>query len=150
MNLPLSESAESVGPVPEHVTVLRLIHSNYGGMTPDQPVDALAFRPTNRDADGISVYQSHLVTPTQLLSAISDPDKRAKYGVAGLPVKDILALGLSVISTPALGLMPGHASVSELNCGDYNGSAEGKLRCKNWQEDLAKLADRNLILRATS
>jgi hypothetical protein len=75
--------------------LLRLIHNCYfkaGLLLPIQPE---AFRPTDDDNDGLSVYIEGEATPEQALLGVA-ADKRNRYYIARIPVHALQQLGLSV------------------------------------------------------
>lgn len=139
------------GPLADDEIVYRLIHRDFGGAAEESPVGRQAFKPTARDTDGLSVFRAAIISPRQVLAAIPDTDKREKYSVAALPVAAFTALGLTVIPTPHLSVVPGHASVPEMNGPAYvKAPAGNKEQCMEWQLALAVIAGENIVIRATA
>jgi len=68
----------------------------------DDRVDRQAFRPTNRDLDGISVYRAMFTDPEKV--ARDNEGQLGRYCVARLSVKVISELGLSE-ANPMHGLL---------------------------------------------
>lgn len=78
------------------------------------PVGHNAFRPTEKDVTGISVYRAiYHPDPKTILAGIPDEVKRAKYTIVKLAVADIESLGLSVV--PKEDEIAGHAEIPQLN-----------------------------------
>lgn len=101
-------------------------------------VHRLAFRPTEHDSTGISVYR-HMLTSAR---AVAEAAPKPTY-VAGVSVKRILELSLQVLPDPCPPL-PGHSIIPELNCRDYCDPEKKKLM-KEWQTDLALAASARIL-----
>ena len=129
--------------------VLRRVPATFCDESLTVPVQRLAFRPAAGDTDGLSVYRERVIAPQQLLAVIPDEKKRAKYFVVRLAVRDIRGMGLTIVPTPDPGHhRPGHASIREMNITDYHQNDGGNYKlCGDWQQELAKLASRDIIHR---
>lgn len=107
--------------------------------SPDARVDKLAFRPTDQDVDGLSVYRALFVSPDEL-----DRDREGKpgrYYVARLAVRMIKEIGLSVRANPANGLA-GHSLIPEIR----NGLKGDDKKCsKELQFALARIASADIV-----
>ena len=82
-----------------------------------RPVTSAAFRPTDHDTDGISVYRPACGAQA---AAVADGPSPCGYYVVSLRVSAILALDIeglrpTVEPTPDNGPIPGHAAIPELN-----------------------------------
>jgi hypothetical protein len=105
------------------------------------PVTREAFRPTEKDAAGLSVFRSGIAKPSDTLATLSQ-EKAKKYYVVGLPVNEVRKLGLTVIPNPISGGPPGHALIPEINWDGY------QARKDHWKPilfELAKLASANIV-----
>ena len=115
--------------------VLRRIHVRYkehAGL----PVSPAAFRPTDKDTDGISVYRALFASPTEIASP--------KHYVCELRVRELHQLELSVEPRPTPHPPRGHSVVPEINVVDYRGT-EPKKRLKLITDALAQLADKAIV-----
>lgn len=125
-------------------SVLRLIHKNYYKATLPLSVQPEAFRPTDNDTDGVSVFLEGegegKATPEQALLAVP-PEKRALYYVARIPVVELLQLGLSLRSAP-ISTAPGHFVVPEMSVHAYH---QNKIASKERQKRLAEIASANIV-----
>lgn len=132
-------------PVTEQETVLRRIHQRFYDPHRTIPVQPEAFRPTERDEEGISVFRERFVTAAKVIAAIAE-DKRSLYYVARLNVRDLRGLNLTVL--PAVqSELPGHAIIPELNRTSYQ---QDKLRVKELQTKLAELASQAIVYQPSS
>lgn len=123
-------------------SVLRRIHKIYyntGAVTPVQPE---AFRPTERDVDGLSVFRERFVSAAHVLADVAE-GKRASYFIARLAVRDLRALNFTVVPAPRMDLA-GHAVIAELNWTSYQ---KDKPRLKELQAKLAQLASQGIVHR---
>jgi len=127
-------------PVALDESVLRLIHFCYYKAGLSLTVQPAAFRPTDDDTDGISVFRSRFATPAQALTIVAEA-KRHLYCVASLPVSDLHSLSLSVKPAP-IEQVQGHAVIPELNSQAYQ---QNRNQWKPVQERLALLASKNLV-----
>jgi hypothetical protein len=134
--------SEGQDQVDENEGVLRRIHKIFYNADSNIPVQPEAFRPTERDNDGLSVFRDRFVSPVQVLVDVAE-SKRGLYYIARLTVRDLQALHLTVIPAPRSGL-PGHALIPELNWGSYQ---KDKLRLKELQVKLAWLASQAIVHR---
>jgi len=82
-----------------------------------------------------------MISAEQLAAAGRSP---GFYYVARLAVKDLLALNLTMVSTPQLSELPGHVSVPELS---YDSFRADKNKSKEIQRELAILAGRSIVYR---
>jgi len=135
-----SSAPSDTDPVSSDEFILRRVLRRWYGPSKDPPVDRLAFRPTPRDVDGLSVFRANFLKPEKL-----DCDRATgnpgSYYVAQLRASDILALGLTIIPAPNDEL-PGHALIPELKTGL---SGDAKNRAKEKQYRLAKLASNGIV-----
>lgn len=106
------------------------------------PVQFTAFRPSNRDATGLSVFRAKFGSPADTLTNLAST-KRADYYVARLAVRDLLALGLSVVPEPDTTGPAGHAVLPELRWSAYE---TDKRRLKPVLLALATLAGKDIVL----
>jgi hypothetical protein len=72
-------------PVEESEFVYRRIPEKYYDPDVPVPIPALAFRPSQRDTTGISVFRARFLTPAQTLAGV-EASKRNAYYVARLAV----------------------------------------------------------------
>jgi hypothetical protein len=107
------------------------------------PVQPVAFRPTQNDTTGISVFRASLVQPADTLANL-EAGKRNEYYVARLAVRDLRALGLTVVPDPQPDGPAGHAIIPELSCQAYQ---TDKRRLKQVQLELARLASAEIVHR---
>ena len=114
--------------------VLRRIHKDYFDGTLRIPVRPAAFKPTESDQDGLSVYRERFVSPSEVAASGRTP---GAYYVVRLAVRDLQRLNLSVVPTP--GPLIGHAVMPELNRAFYQSE---KQRSKDLQLELCRLASR--------
>lgn len=120
--------------------VLRLIHQVYYNASLPLPVQPEAFRPTQRDTAGLSVFRERFITIRDVMLGIP-AQKRGLYRVARLPVAALATLGLTVQADP-ISERPGHALIIELNCANYESD---KRLWKVVQLQLAQLASNNIV-----
>ena len=118
-------------PVSDDESVYRRILNiqDYYDPSSVRPISLVAFRPTDSDTDGISVYRPACgATPLQVASG---PNSKG-YLVASLRVRDITNLDIeglrpTVVPTPELNeTVPGHASIPQL-CVKLRDGADKKL-----------------------
>lgn len=132
-------------PLDDGEFVLRRVHQAFFNPALELPVQPEAFRPTDGDADGLSVHRERFVSPADSLTVVAE-DKRSKYCVVRLPVAALRGLGLTIDPSPDIATgIPGHAVIRELNCHACR-TAEGKPWCKAVQRELAKLGSRDIVL----
>lgn len=132
--------SEDQDPVKDEESVLRRIHSIYYNPGSNIPVQPEAFRPTERDEDGLSVFRERFISPAQVLADVAE-NKRGLYLIARLAVRDLHALHLTVIPAPRSDLA-GHAVIPELNWDSYQ---KEKRRLKELQVELARLASQAIV-----
>src|SRR5690242_17880544 len=77
-----------------------------------------AFRPSQGDTTGLSVFRARFVQPADTLANL-DPTKARDYYVARPAVSALRALGLTVVPEPEPGGPPGHAIIPELSWQRY-------------------------------
>jgi hypothetical protein len=128
------------GPATGGGAVLRLIHKNFYKAGLDLPIQPEAFRPTNNDGDGLSVFLDTEATPEQAL-AVVPPEKRHLYHVASIPIQELQQLGLSLQPSP-IDEAPGHFVIPEMNTEAYH---RDKLAGKQWQKKLAEIASAHIV-----
>jgi hypothetical protein len=119
--------------------VLRRIHKDHFDATLRIPFRPAAFKPTDSDRDGLSVYRERFVSPLDVAAAGRSP---GAYYVVRLAVQDLQRLNLSVVATP--GPLPGHAVIPELNRGFYE---KEKQRSRDLQLELSRLASQAIVHR---
>jgi hypothetical protein len=88
--------------VDENEFVYRRIHRTYYNANLAISVQREAFRPTQSDTTGISVFRTRFAQPADTLAHV-DPAKVHDYYVARLAVRDLLKLGLTVVPDPIPG-----------------------------------------------
>ncbi len=108
---------------------MRLIHRNYFSADLPLPVHIEAFRPTNADVDGLSVFHANEATPEQALAVVA-PEKRQAYFVATIKVIELNNIGLTIRSSP-IDEAPGHYVIPEINAIDYNRDKASKVAMKS-------------------
>lgn len=101
---------------------------NWVDLTLSRPIQGVAFSPTDKDADGISVFREQFTTPEAVAKTGANP---AGYYVARLQASELIGLGLSITPDP---LPPdsgprGHALVPEM-CSGMDKPNERALRAK--------------------
>jgi hypothetical protein len=126
-------------PVDVTENVLRRIHKDHFDGSLRIPFRPAAFKPTESDRDGLSVFRERFVSPSEVASGGRTP---GVYYVVRLAVQDLQRLDLSVLPTP--GQLPGHAVIPELNRAFYENE---KQRSKNLQLELCRLASRAIAHR---
>jgi hypothetical protein len=124
----------------EHV--YRRVHPHFFDASQPIPVKALAFRPSEDDRTGLSVWRALCAGPKETLPP--DPDKAKAYYVVRLAIQDLARLGLTVQPEPLPGGPPGHCVIPELSRPAYEAQKE---QVKSILVDLAKLASRDIVLR---
>ena len=119
--------------------VLRRIHKDHVDITLRIPFRPAAFKPTESDQDGLSVYRERFVSAAEVAAGGRTP---GAYYVVRLAVQDLHRLHLSVV--PAPGPLPGHAVIPQLNRAFY---ASDKQRSKNLQLELCRVASQAIVHR---
>lgn len=104
------------------------------------PITPQAFRPNKNDTDGISLYRE-LFTSAEELAATG---KNGDCYVARIAVADLIELGLAVVPSVVRNGLLGHVLIPEMNS-QLKGDA--RLRCKDLQVELARLAGRDIVYR---
>jgi hypothetical protein len=123
---------------PNEIVLRRIHRTNFKADLPT-PILRCEFEPKPRDTDGLSLYRQIILTPQELANA---GRSAGNCYIAAVAVKDLLAMGLSVVPTP--GDLPGHVSIPELSFGAFKAD---KARSKELQLALARLASRSIVLR---
>jgi hypothetical protein len=133
-------------PVDPSEFVLRRIPANSNCYDPSLAVAivAFAFRPTDEDVDGISLYRELFASAHDVASSGRKP--ASFYVVARMKAADVLVLGLTLVPTPWIGNVAGHVSIPEINTRDYNDKAK-KPRIAEFNRNLAILASKDVITR---
>jgi len=103
------------------------------------PLQRSAFRPTNNDVDGISVFREKFTSPEALISAGQSP---LGYHVVRLPVKEILEAGLTIITDPQDNQLPGHALIPDITIQEYD-NPQGKNLSKIKQKKLSDIVNKD-------
>jgi hypothetical protein len=128
-------------PVAANEFVYRRIHRIYYTAGLLMPIQAAAFRPSQQDTTGLSVFRAAFLQPADTLANLG-ASKRNEYYVARIAVQDLYQLGLTVVPEPDPAGPPGHAVIPELGWQAYQGS---KQRLKQVQVELAKLASAAIV-----
>ncbi|UCC30926.1 MAG: hypothetical protein JSU86_01355 [Phycisphaerales bacterium] len=129
-------------PVSLHEYVLRRIHQNMFSASQPLPVARLAFRPTEHDTKGLSVFREKFISSQELANAGRKP---GEYYIARLGVQELKdILELSVIPDPDDSQPSGHALIPELK------TSTPKRRAKELQLKLAALASKSIVHRPES
>jgi hypothetical protein len=129
-------------PVSDDEYVYRRVLKKYYNEIPSWPgdrVDRLAFWPTDKDTEGLSVYRTLFVQPAEL--DIDREGRPGRYYVARLAVRALRKMGLSVVPNPARGPQ-GHSLIPEIRTG-LRGQA--KSLSKEKQVALARLAGEDIV-----
>jgi hypothetical protein len=128
-------------PVNESEFVYRRIPRVYYDATLPIPVQREAFRPTAKDATGLSVFLAQFAQPLDTLAGV-DPAKAKEYYVARLSVRDLRKFGLTVTPDPLADGPAGHAIIPELSWPAYQAN---KQSLKPTLVELAKLASSDIV-----
>lgn len=119
--------------------VLRRIPGSKYDATLERPVHFSAFRPTDKDQDGLSVFRALFCTPDQLDEASWNP---GTFLVAGLMATDIFGIELSLDPAPDSSQPGGHSLIPEVNILDYKAQKE---RMRETMFKLAELAAKDIL-----
>ncbi len=130
-------------PVDEDEYVYRRLPRAFYDASLPIPVQGLAFRPSNSDTTGLSVFRARFAHPLDTLTAI-DPAKANDYYVARIAVSALRNLGLAVEPDPIIGGPLGHAIIPELSWPAYQSR---KNDLKVVLVELAKLASADIAHR---
>ena len=109
----------------------------YIKLTPPYIVERVAFNPSKRDIDGISLFRETLSSVQEVAVAGANPKG---YFVARLRVSDIYALGLTLVPTD--GPLPGHVIIPEIN---WNIRKTLRDRLQEYTIALANMASNNVV-----
>jgi hypothetical protein len=132
-------------PIEEQEYVYRRILRQYYQSNLAIPVQREAFRPTQSDLTGVSVFRARFARPEDTLVNVK-PDRIRDYYVCQLPVRELRPLGLSVVPEPIPGGPAGHAIIPELAWVTY------QARKSHWKQvllELARLAARSIVIQAS-
>ena len=124
-------------PVARAEFVLRRIHPNHIDAQLNPAVQRVAFQPSPKDTDGLSVYRELFVTPQRVAMA---GRQGVQYHIARLGVSDLLRIGVSVKPSPRTDELPGHAIIPELTVQNAKHP-----QSKELQRELAVLASRTIV-----
>jgi hypothetical protein len=137
---------EELEPVGDHEFILRRVPASYYDGALPVPIQRAAFRPNRNDDTGISVYRERFVLqPADVVLAVA-PEKRGKYYVCRLIVRDVTKLELTVQPEPATDGIRGHCVIPELSWSNYDTDHD---RMAEIGHELAILASRDIVLRPT-
>lgn len=101
-------------PIEPDEFVLRLIWRDFCKRGEPPIIRPRAFRPKPNETDGISVFREACVSRPEDILAVIDEDKRDKYGIVRIPVAELIALDLSLVSAK-IETVSGHAVIPELS-----------------------------------
>jgi len=133
-------------PVTDEEFVFRFIWGDFYKPALACPVRPRAFEPKQRETTGISVFRTTFVTsPADTLAVIAE-DKRDRYSIARWAVRDLTALGLTVLPDPRTDepRVPGHAVIRELT---FDAFQADKARWQPVIDQLAALAAADIVHR---
>ena len=119
--------------------ILRRVHKIHLDANQPLPVLPAAFRPSEADAAGLSVYRAKFVSPLEVASAGRSP---ANYYVVRLAVQSLHNLGLTVVPEEHPAGPPGHALIPELSVTSYR---QNKEQMKAVLVELARLASLAIV-----
>jgi hypothetical protein len=131
--------SQGQNPIAPEEFVLRRVHKNHVDPGPPVVISYVGFRPTPDDTEGLSVYRERLVTAAEVAAS---GRKSGEYFVARLSVRDLHALGLSVVADERAPGLAGHAIIPELSFPEYQ---RDKLRLRETQVALAALASQQIV-----
>ena len=106
-----------------------------------KPVQRIAFRPTDQDDTGISIFRSLFATPDEVANRGTNPKG---YYIVELPVNELMAIGLEVVPDPRDDQPKGHSLIPKLNCLH---DVFDKKQSKILQLKLAQIVNKNIISR---
>jgi len=128
-------------PVDESEFFYRRIPRAFYGAALPIAVHREAFRPSDKDTTGLSVFRARFAKPLDTLANV-DAAKMKDYHVARLSVGDLRKLGLTVTPDPLAGGPLGHAVIPELSWSAYQAN---KLTLKPILVELARLASSDIV-----
>jgi len=105
-----------------------------------EPLQRSAFRPTNDDVYGISVFRELFTSAEELISL---GNSESGYYVVRLPVQDILNAGLQIIPDPQEGQPLGHALIPSITVQDYKNKQAKNISRLN-QKKLSDIVNKNV------
>ena len=105
-------------PIADDEIVYRRVSDTSGWYDPnsDRPVAWAAFRPNEKDLDGISVWRAKYKSPAEVAATQARPERR--YFILVLRAARLRESGIEVKPSPQLG-GPGHATLANLNKEQY-------------------------------
>ena len=112
----MNPNSDSDPVLPKEIVLRRISTVYYSPLDPI-PIKPEAFRPTDMDGNGISVFREQFISSQEIFDSI-DIAKRNRFVIARLVVRELQKLKLSVVPDP-ISALPGHALVPELNSIDY-------------------------------
>lgn len=136
--------SQGQNPIAPDEFVLRRVHKNHVDPGPPVVISYVGFRPTPDDTEGLSVYRERLVTAAEVAAS---GRKAGEYSVARLSVRDLHALGLSVVADEQTPGPAGHALIPELS---FPVCQRDKLRLRETQVRLAALASPHIVQHPSS
>lgn len=128
-------------PIQDDEFVYRRIHRHFYDASIPTCIRREAFRPSQNDDTGLSVFRAAFVQLAGTLANI-DASKQNDYYVVKIAVQDLHRLGLTVVPEPDPNGPPGHAVIPELSWQAYQAD---KQRWKPVQLELAKLASAAIV-----
>lgn len=128
-------------PIQDSEYILRRVLNNPDYCNPSKklPIARLAFRPTPKDTNGLSVFRKLFISAPEL--AYGGKNSKGYY-VSQIIVINLVELSLTVIPDPQDDQPAGHALIPELICST---GKEEKRKSKELQIILAELASNNKI-----
>ena len=138
---PEDKIADETRPIDEAEFVYRRIPRIYFDASLPIPIQREAFRPTDKDTTGLSVFRAAFAQPLDTLANV-DPAKVKDYYVARLSVRDLRNLGLHVEPDPIASGPLGHAVIPELSWPAYQAN---KQNLKPILVQLARLASGDIV-----
>jgi hypothetical protein len=128
-------------PVDDGELIFRRIHVAFFDAALSIPVQREAFRPSQNDATGLSVFRAKFGPAKSILTAL-DPEKAKAYHVARLSVAALKGLGLTVVPDPLPEGPVGHSLIPELSWSAYQ---RNKQKLKITLLELAKIAGTDIV-----
>jgi hypothetical protein len=129
-------------PVSDDEFVYRRVLKDYYNEFPSCPrdrINRLAFRPTDRDTEGLSVYRALFVHPKEL--DVDSEGRPGRYYIARLAVGAVREMALSITPDPAEGPQ-GHSLIPEIRT---RLKGRDKSLSKEKQVALARLASEDIV-----
>lgn len=104
------------------------------------PLQRLAFRPTNNDIDGLSLFRKLFTTPEKIAMTGTNP---SGYYIFEIAAQDIFSIGLTIVPDPQPGQPSGHALIPEINSLSRS-DREAERISKKHQQALVDIVNRNI------